>query len=38
MRDRAKWKHVRQMMEGIQTRLRTAGLPTDGKLPLTASL
>jgi|UniRef100_UPI00378504CB 3D (Asp-Asp-Asp) domain-containing protein len=37
MRDRTKWKHVRSMMEGIEARLRTAGLP-DGKLPVTASL
>lgn len=38
MRDRTKWPHVREMMEGIQTRLRTAGLPEGGKLPVTASL
>lgn len=37
MRDRTKWKHVRAMMEGIEARLRTAGL-TAGKLPVTASL
>jgi hypothetical protein len=37
MRDRTKWKHVRSMMEGIEARLRTAGLPA-GKLPVTASL
>lgn len=37
MRDRTKWKHVRAMMEDIEARLRTAGLPA-GKLPVTASL
>lgn len=37
MRDRTKWKHVRAMMEDIEARLRTAGLPA-GKLPITASL
>ncbi|MDZ4404634.1 3D domain-containing protein [Prosthecobacter sp.] len=37
MRDRTKWKHVRSMMEGIEARLRTAGLP-EGKHPVTASL
>lgn len=37
MRDRTKWKHVRSMMEGIEARLRTAGLPA-GELPFTASL
>lgn len=37
MRDRTKWRHVRAMMEGIQTRLRTAGLP-QAKDPVTASL
>lgn len=37
MRDRTKWKHVRAMMEGIEARLRTAGLP-EGKVPVTASL
>ncbi len=37
MRDRTKWRHVRAMMEGIEARLRTAGLPA-GKLPVTASL
>ena len=37
MRDRTKWRHVRAMMEGIEARLRTAGLP-DGKTPFTASL
>jgi 3D (Asp-Asp-Asp) domain-containing protein len=37
MRDRTKWRHVRAMMEGIEVRLRTAGLP-EGKAPFTASL
>lgn len=37
MRDRTKWRHVRAMMEGIEARLRTAGLP-EGKTPFTASL
>ncbi|HEY1048862.1 MAG TPA: 3D domain-containing protein [Prosthecobacter sp.] len=37
MRDRTKWRHVRAMMEGIQTRLRTAGLP-QARDPVTASL
>jgi len=37
MRDRTKWKHVRSMMEGIEARLRTAGLPA-ANLPVTASL
>lgn len=37
MRDRTKWRHVRAMMDGIQTRLRTAGLP-EGKYPVTAAL
>lgn len=37
MKDRTKWRHVRQMMEGINAHMRTAGLP-EGKLPVTASL
>ncbi|WP_395718687.1 3D domain-containing protein [Prosthecobacter sp.] len=37
MRDRTKWRHVRAMMEGIEARLRTAGLP-EGKMPFTAAL
>lgn len=37
MRDRTKWRHVRAMMEGIEARLRTAGLP-EAKMPVTASL
>ncbi|WP_395750965.1 3D domain-containing protein [Prosthecobacter sp.] len=37
MRDRTKWRHVRTMMEGIEARLRTAGMPT-GKTPFTAAL
>jgi len=37
MRDRTKWKHVRAMMEGIEARLRTAGL-LEGKSPVTAAL
>lgn len=37
MRDRTKWKHVRAMLEGIETRLRTAGL-TDGRTHFTAAL
>lgn len=37
MRDRTKWRHVRAMMEGIQTRLGTAGLP-QAKDPVTAAL
>lgn len=37
MRDRTKWKHVRAMMEGIEARLRTAGV-TDGRYPVTAAL
>jgi len=37
MRDRTKWRHVRAMMEGIEARLRTAGLP-EGKTPFTAAL
>lgn len=37
MRDRTKWRHVRAMMDGIQTRLRTAGMP-HGKYPVTAAL
>ena len=37
MRDRTKWRHVRAMMEGIEARLRTAGMPA-GKTPFTASL
>ncbi len=36
-RDRTKWRHVRAMMDGIQTRLRTSGMP-EGKFPVTASL
>ncbi|MBB5033655.1 3D domain-containing protein [Prosthecobacter vanneervenii] len=27
MRDRTKWRHVRAMMDGIEARLRTAGVP-----------
>jgi len=37
MRDRTRWRHVRAMMEGIEARLRTAGVPA-GKTPFTASL
>jgi 3D (Asp-Asp-Asp) domain-containing protein len=37
MRDRTKWRHVRAMMEGIEARLRTAGVPA-GKTPFTAAL
>ena len=37
MRDRTKWRHVRAMMDGIEARLRTAGVPTS-KMPFTASL
>lgn len=37
MRDRTKWRHVRAMMDGIEARLRTAGMPTS-KTPFTASL
>lgn len=37
MRDRTKWKHVRAMMEGIQTRLGTAGV-SHGKYPASAFL
>lgn len=37
MRDRTKWRHVRAMMDGIEARLRTAGLP-HGRTPFTASL
>ena len=37
MRDRTKWRHVRAMMDGIEARLRTAGVPA-GKTPFTASL
>jgi 3D (Asp-Asp-Asp) domain-containing protein len=37
MRDRTKWRHVRTMMEGIEARLRTAGMP-GGKTPFTAAL
>lgn len=37
MRDRTKWRHVRAMMEGIEARLRTAGMP-EGKASFTASL
>lgn len=37
MRDRTKWHHVRAMMEGIQARLRTAGIP-EGRYPVTAAL
>lgn len=37
MRDRTKWRHVRAMMDGIEARLRTAGLP-HAKMPFTASL
>lgn len=39
MRDRTKWRHVRAMMEDIQTRLRTtAGLTATKQYPVTASL
>jgi hypothetical protein len=38
MRDRTKWRHVRAMMEGIEARLRTAGLPEGAKPFTTASL
>lgn len=37
MRDRTRWRHVKAMMEGIQTRLRTVGLPLAHD-PLTAAL
>ncbi len=37
MRDRTKWRHVRAMMEGIEARLRTAGVP-HGKTPFTVAL
>jgi len=37
MRDRTKWRHVRAMMDGIEARLRTAGVPA-GTMPFTASL
>ncbi len=37
MRDRTKWKHVRAMMEGIEARLHTVGLP-EARYPVTASL
>ena len=37
MRDRTKWRHVRAMMDGIEARLRTAGVPA-GRMPFTASL
>jgi 3D (Asp-Asp-Asp) domain-containing protein len=37
MRDRTKWRHVRAMMEGIEARLRTAGVPA-GKTRFTAAL
>lgn len=37
MRDRTKWRHVRQMMEGINAHMRTVGLP-EGNLQVTASL
>ncbi|WP_395740671.1 3D domain-containing protein [Prosthecobacter sp.] len=37
MRDRTKWRHVRAMMEGIEARLRTAGMPA-GRTPFTAAL
>ena len=30
MRDRTRWRHVRAMMDGIEARLRTAGVPTTG--------
>ncbi|MFN0080437.1 MAG: 3D domain-containing protein [Prosthecobacter sp.] len=36
MRDRTKWKHVRAMMEGIEARLSTAGMP-EGKKPVTTA-
>jgi 3D (Asp-Asp-Asp) domain-containing protein len=38
MRDRTQWKHVRAMMEGIEARLRTAGLPEGADAIKTASL
>lgn len=37
MRERTKWRHVRAMMEGIEARLRTAGVPA-GKSSVTAAL
>ncbi|OYW75926.1 MAG: hypothetical protein B7Z37_11025 [Verrucomicrobia bacterium 12-59-8] len=37
MRDRTRWPHVRAMMEGIEARLRTAGVPA-GKTHFTAAL
>jgi 3D (Asp-Asp-Asp) domain-containing protein len=37
MRDRTRWKHVRAMMDGIESRLRTAGL-SHAKFPVTAAL
>lgn len=37
MRDRTKWPHVRTMMEGIQSRMKTAGVPL-GRDPVTALL
>jgi 3D (Asp-Asp-Asp) domain-containing protein len=37
MRDRTKWKHVRQMIDGIQDRLHTAGLSGE-RFPVTAAL
>jgi 3D (Asp-Asp-Asp) domain-containing protein len=37
MRDRTQWRHVRAMMDGIEARLRTAGI-TPAKFPVTAVL
>lgn len=37
MRDRSRWPHVRQMMNGIQTRMGSIGIPTR-PVPLTAAL
>lgn len=37
MRDRARWPHVRQMLNSIQTQIQAAGLAAK-RLPLTASL
>lgn len=37
MRDRTRWRHVRAMMDGIEARLRTAGVPMS-KAHFTAAL
>ncbi|MFM2165868.1 MAG: hypothetical protein RIS79_239 [Verrucomicrobiota bacterium] len=37
MKDRARWPHVRQMLNSIQTQIRATGVPTQ-RQPLTASL